>query len=145
MFNHILIPTDGSPLSNTAVEKALSFARDIGAKATIITVIEPLHMFLDNIGQLGEMRANYSKCAKEDAVRCLAEAEAKAKALHVPCEVVASESVSPHQAIIDAAVERGCDLIAMASHGKRGVAALVLGSETVKVLTHSAIPVLVYR
>ena len=145
MFNHILIPTDGSSLSNAALEKGLSFARDMKAKATILTVIEPLHLFRENIGQLEDMRADYGKQAKAYAVRCLAQAEAKAKALHVPCEFMELESARPYKAIIDTAAERGCDLIAMASHGRHGVAAFLLGSETMKVLTHSAIPVLVYR
>ena len=145
MFNHILIPTDGSSLSNAAVEKGLSFARDMRAKATILTVVEPLHLFFDATGQLEDMRADYGKRAKEHAVRCLADAETKAKALHVPCEFVELESGRPYQAIIDTAVERGCDLIGMASHGRHGVAGFLLGSETMKVLTHSAIPVLVYR
>jgi nucleotide-binding universal stress UspA family protein len=145
MYSHILIPTDGSSLSTAALEKGLSFARDARAKATILTITEPLHLFPGRGDQLEHMCADYARNSKEHAVRCLAEAEAKAKALHVPCEFIQLESTHPYQAIIDTAAERGCDLIAMASHGRRGVAAVLLGSETVKVLTHSAIPVLVYR
>jgi nucleotide-binding universal stress UspA family protein len=145
MYSHILIPTDGSSLSTVALEKGLSFARDARAKVTILTVIEPLHLFPGRGDQLEHMSAEYARNSKEHAVRCLAEAEAKAKTLHVPCEFIQLESAHPHRAIIDTAAERGCDLIAMASHGKRGVAALLLGSETFKVLTHSTIPVLVYR
>jgi nucleotide-binding universal stress UspA family protein len=145
MYAHILIPTDGSSLSTAALEKGLSFARDARAKATILTVIEPLHLFPGHVDQLEDKCADYQRHAKEHAVRFLAEAEARAKALHVPCEFIELESAHPYQAIIDTAAERGCDLIAMASHGRRGVAAVLLGSVTLKVLTHSAIPILVYR
>ena len=82
---------------------------------------------------------------KAEAARYLAEAERKAKALGVQCQVVQVEHQHPYKAIIETAKKSGCDLIAMASHGRRGVSALVIGSETTKVLTHSSIPVLVYR
>src|SRR5450631_1351774 len=85
MYSHILIPTDGSSLSTAALEKGLSFARDARAKATILTITEPLHLFPGRGDQLEHMCADYARNSKEHAVRCLAEAEAKAKALHVPC------------------------------------------------------------
>ena len=81
----------------------------------------------------------------EHASRHLDEAQSKAKAAGVPCETVQVAYDHPYQAIIDAAAAKGCDLIAMASHGRRGISALVLGSETMKVLTHSTTPVLVFR
>jgi nucleotide-binding universal stress UspA family protein len=145
MYSHILIPTDGSPLSTAAVEKGLAFARDAGAKATVMTVIEPFHLFSGEADQLENTRADYERRVRQHAARTLAEAQARAKALRVPCEFVEIESDRPYQSIVATAIQRGCDLIAMASHGRRGVAALVLGSETLKVLTHSTIPVLVYR
>jgi nucleotide-binding universal stress UspA family protein len=145
LFSHILVPTDGSPLSAQAVEKSLEFARDAGAKVTVVTVIEPFRFFTVDPEQLTDTKVGYERHAKQEASRILASAEHKAKSLGVICESAAVEHEHPYEAIIDTAKQRGCDLIAMASHGRRGVSALVLGSETAKVLTHSALPVLVYR
>lgn len=145
MFKHILVPTDGSPLSLTAVDKAVAFARETGAKITAVTVSEPFHVLSTDSRQLAETRQTYAAHSKAEAARNLAAAEARAKAAGVACEVVHVEKDHPYEAIIDTATSRGCDLIAMASHGRRGVSAVLLGSETTKVLTHSTIPVLVYR
>jgi nucleotide-binding universal stress UspA family protein len=145
MFKHILVPTDGSPLSGSAIDKALNLAREAGAKVTVLTAIEPFHVLSTDSKQLADTRAIYELHSKAEAGRYLAEAEHKAKALGVQCKVVQVEHAHPYQAIIDTATTSACDLIAMASHGRRGVSALVIGSETTKVLTHSSIPVLVYR
>jgi nucleotide-binding universal stress UspA family protein len=145
MYTNILMPTDGSPLSTITVEKGMAFARDAGAKVTVLTVTEPFHIFSTEVEQLSDTHAQYERHARQVAADYLADAEHKAKAFGVPCDTVHLESDQPYQAIIDTANERGCDLIAMASHGRRGVSALILGSETLKVLTHSKIPVLVYR
>jgi nucleotide-binding universal stress UspA family protein len=83
--------------------------------------------------------------ANEEIRHHLADAARKAKAEGVPCTLLQVEHEHPYRAIIDTAKKSGCDLIAMASHGRRGVRALMVGSETTKVLTHSSIPVLVYR
>jgi nucleotide-binding universal stress UspA family protein len=145
MYHHILIPTDGSPLSTVAVEKSLSLARDAGAKVTVLTIVEPFHVFSFKPDPLSRMRREYEQQAREQAARFLTDAELKARGLGVPCEALQVQHEHPYRAIIETAAEKGCDLIAMASHGRRGIAALVLGSETLKVLTHSTIPVLVYR
>lgn len=145
MYSHLLIPTDGSPLSTIAAEKSLAFARDAGAKVTALTVVEPFHVFSVDPEQLEQTRAEYETHAREEAAGYLTEVERQAKTLGVPCEVVRVEADEPYQVIIDTAAQKGCDLIAMASHGRRGMAAVLLGSETLKVLTHSKIPVLVYR
>jgi len=145
MFQHILIATDGSVLSESAVNKAMEFAREAGAKVTVVTATEPFDVFSADSTQLIEAKASYEKHMKAEASRCLAEAERKAKALGVQCNVVQLEQQHPYRAIIESAEKCGCDLIAMASHGRRGVSALVIGSETTKVLTHTSIPVLVYR
>jgi len=145
MFKHILIPTDGSALSTTAVQNAMQLARDAKAKVTVITVMEPFHIFsLDSV-QLADTQPAYQKHAVEAAKRYLEAAKRQAEALGVECEAIHVEHAMPYKAITDTAAAKGCDLIAMASHGRRGAAALILGSETVKVLTHSTIPVLVYR
>lgn len=145
MYHHILIPTDGSPLSTVAVEHSMDFARDANAKVTVLTVVSPFHVFSANAAELTDTRADYERRARMRAADILTDAQLKAKARGVPCEVEQVENDSPYDVIIRTADKRGCDLIAMASHGRRGVAAIVLGSETLKVLTHSKIPVLVYR
>lgn len=145
MYYHILIPTDGSPLSTVAVEHSIDFARDANAKVTVLTVVSPFHVFATDAGELTDTRADYEQRTRTHAAQILTDAQLKAKACGVPCDVVQLESDVPYDAIIKTAEKWGCDLIAMASHGRRGVAAIVLGSETLKVLTHSKIPVLVYR
>ena len=145
MFKNILVPTDGSVLSASAVDKAMTLARDVKAKVTVMTAIEPFHVLTTTPASLSDTRESYAKHAKAEAERVLADAQKKAKELGVTCTIVQVEADQPYKAIIEAAEKNGCDLIAMASHGRRGVAALVIGSETTKVLTHSAIPVLVYR
>ncbi len=145
MFQHILVATDGSLLSEAAVDYAMNLARDAGAKVTAVTVTEPFHVMVIDSRQLADTKEAYERHVKWEAGRYVASAERKAKALGVQCSVVQVESEQTHQAIIDTAKKSGCDLICMASHGRRGVSALVLGSVTNKVLTHSSMPVLVYR
>lgn len=145
MYTHLLLPTDGSPLSTVALERSLAFARDAGAKVTVVMVVEPFHVFSAAPDQLEPTRSEYERHAREQAAACLTDAELKARALGVPCAVLQVESDEPYRVIIDTAERNACDLIAMASHGRRGVAAILLGSVTAKVLAHSHIPVLVYR
>ena len=145
MYNHILVPTDGSPLSSTAVDKSLAFAKAVGARLTVLTVLRPFHVFTVDANQLESTRIEYERDAPQQAEGYLSEAASRANMLNLPCNTLKLWHEHPYQAIIDAAVGEGCDLIAMASHGRRGLAAVVLGSETLKVLTHSKLPVLVYR
>jgi nucleotide-binding universal stress UspA family protein len=145
MFRHILIPTDGSLLSAAAVESGVAFARDAGARVTVLAVVEPYHVWWADTGPASESEVSQQKDIRDDINRHLVEAERKAKEQGVPCTVLQVAHEHPYRAIIDMAKKSGCDLIAMASHGRRGMAALVEGSETIKVLTHSSIPVLVYR
>ncbi|MGY1458116.1 MULTISPECIES: universal stress protein [unclassified Luteimonas] len=145
MYKQILIPTDGSDLSLAAIDQGLAFASEIGAAVTFFTVTAPIRVYGVTGEQLAGGYEEYTKVAREEGTRRLAAAEERAKAAGVPCQTRMVESEHPYQAIIDAANDAGCDLIAMASHGRRGLSGLVLGSETLKVLTHSTIPVLVYR
>ncbi len=128
MYTNILIPTDGSELSEKAVNHGIALAKRIGAKVTVLTVVQPLHTF-----------------TAEYAEKTLGAVARPAQAAGVACETVQVEHEHPYQAIIDTAESKGCDLIVMASHGRHGISAIVLGSETVKVLTHCKIPVLVHR
>lgn len=145
MYAHLLIPTDGSPLSTVALEKALAFARDAGAKVTVLTVVEPFHLLTMDPEEIEATRSEFERYAAEEAARWLTDAQLKAKALGVPCEALQVMSDEPFRAIIDTADGHECDLIAMASHGRHGIAAVLLGSVTAKVLAHSKIPILVYR
>lgn len=145
MFRHVLIPTDGSAHANRAVEQGTALAKAVGARATILTVVEPFHVLSMDPKHLAEGRSSYKRLAKAEATRILAEADKVAQKHGVAYATVLSEHEHPHQAILEAAAKGGCDLIAMGSHGRRDVVALILGSVTAKVLAHSPLPVLVYR
>jgi nucleotide-binding universal stress UspA family protein len=145
MYTNILIPTDGSELADKAVQHGIALAKRIGAKVTALTVLQPLHVFTTDAQIIEDTRAQYETLIQRQAEKILGAVAHAARAAGIPCETVHFEYKHPYQAIIDTAASKGCDLIVMASHGRRGISAVVLGSETVKVLTHSKIPVLVHR
>ena len=145
MYKHILIPIDGSSLANSGLEQGLALARELGASVTVLTVYSALQMPSIETVHLEGMRKVYEDQARELASSYLSEAAGKASAAGVACATEMRESDSPHQVIVDVAMTRGCDLIAMSSHGRGGVAAFLLGSQTQKVLAHTTLPVLVYR
>ena len=144
MYKHILIPTDGSDLSKQAVAYGISLAKAVNAAVTGITVTAPFHFYAVDSEMLTDSPELYKERMTTVATKHLAQVKEAAEA-GVKCDTVHVQHEHPYQAIINAAKARGCDLIVMASHGRRGISAIVLGSETVKVLTHSTIPVLVYR
>ena len=145
MFKHILIPTDGSDLSKIAIENGVKFARELNARITGLTVTAPFHYFAIEAIQVGSSADDYLRHADEQAERHLQVLKDAAGKAGVPCEVMHRIGEHPYEEIVKAAQEQNCDVIFQASHGRRGVGALVLGSETNKVLTHSKIPVLVFR
>lgn len=145
MFKHLLLPTDGSAASESAIRQALEFAKATGAKVTGFHAMPAFHTFTTNPDMLEDTKEQFVKDSEVQAHKFLSLIEAAADEARVPCEVVFKTAEHPYEAIINAATERGCDLIAMASHGRRGMKGLLMGSETQKVLTHSTIPVLVYR
>jgi nucleotide-binding universal stress UspA family protein len=145
MYKNILIPTDGSALAAKAVRHGIALAKRIGAKATVLTVLPPFHMFTTDTQMLEDTPAQYKARMQEHAKETLGAVAHTAQAAGVACETVHVEHEHPYRAIIDTAESKGCDLIVMASHGRHGISAILLGSETVKVLTHSTIPVLVHR
>ncbi len=145
MYSHILIPTDGSELAGKAVVHGVELAAKIGAKVTILTVTLPFRILSAEAAMIEDTPADYSARSAELAQRVLDAAEAVAKTAGVPVDTMQIEEDRPYQAIIDAAGSTGADLIVMSSHGRRGFSALILGSETAKVLTHCKIPVLVHR
>ncbi|NRR31654.1 universal stress protein [Oxalobacteraceae bacterium] len=145
MFKHILLPTDGSATSNAAIRKCLSLAKESGAMITGVHVMAPFHVLSRHTEMIESTRAEYLEESMAQARGYLAEIEQAAREIGVPCKTVVHTSDEPYEVIIQSARELGCDLICMASHGRRGIKALLLGSETQKVLTHSQIPVLVLR
>ncbi|HEX7466141.1 MAG TPA: universal stress protein [Usitatibacter sp.] len=149
MIKHILVPIDDSPLSIKAAKYAASLARSSGARITALHVIPPFRVMAGIDGVIADPElyspVEYRKSTERFAWKLLAKGEAVAKASRVKCEAVFVTDGEPWQAIIKAAKKRRCDLVVMASHGRRGIAAIVLGSETTKVLTHSKVPVLVVR
>jgi nucleotide-binding universal stress UspA family protein len=145
MFKHILIPTDGSDLSRKAILYGVQLAKESGAKVTGLTVAEPYRVATMDTVLIPIDEGDYEEQSRRLSERAMEQVKMAAEAAGVPCETIREIHDQPYRAIIDAAHALGCDLIVMASHGRRGISALLLGSETVKVLTHSTIPVLVYR
>ena len=145
MFKHILIPTDGSDLSRKAVLYGVRLAKESGAKVTALTIAEPYRVASMDAVLVAITEDEYEEESRRMSEKPLDQVKMAAEAANVPCETIREIHDQPYRAIIDAAHALGCDLIIMASHGRRGISALLLGSETVKVLTHSTIPVLVFR
>ena len=148
MFKHLLLPTDGSKFSDRAVQRGIEFAKSIGARVTTVHVIPEFRMMADESFALPtsvDLKRRYDKEAKSRTEKMLAKIGERAKAADVKYDAVAVTGNVPYEAIIETAKKCKCDLIMMASHGRRGISGLLLGSETSKVLTHSKIPVLVVR
>ena len=145
MYKNILIATDGSSLSARAVEHGTNLAKAVGAPVLLLTVCERFHVFAIESDQLGETPASFREHMQKHAERTLAEASEIARTIGVDASTLHMDDDAPYQAIIRTAEGQRCDLIVMASHGRGGVSALFLGSETMKVLSHSKIPVLVVR
>lgn len=145
MFKHILLPTDGSDLSERAVLAGISFAKEVGARVTGMTVTPEFHTFTYKTEMLEETEEEFNVSTRRQAASNLAVISDAAGTAGVSCDVVQMTSDEPWASILQVSKERGCDLIIMASHGRRGLKGLILGSETQKVLVHSTIPVLVYR
>lgn len=144
MFKRILVPTDGSEITLKAVETAIALAKSVGAQLYAISVKEPFPY-----SAISEMQPTPPQ-EFFDAQERIANKRVQAvlelgKAAGLTCQAHTVEALHPWEAIIDHATTMGCDLLVMASHGRRGVSALLLGSETQKVLTHSKVPVLVVR
>lgn len=145
MYKSILIPTDGSEFCERALKHGIGLAKLTGARVVGVTVSQPLHTAIpkelipDHL--LASVQGEIAKAAQEK----LAVVEKAAKAAGLQVETVRASKDHPWEAIVQTAKDKGCDLIVMASHGRRGISGMVLGSETQKVLVHSAIPVLVVR
>ena len=149
MYKHIMLPVDGSELSLKAEQQCVPFAKSIGAKVTVIHVVPHFHLHVSAWAAPKEMitkiEDEHDEETRKGVQKMLAEVEQRVKADGIECDSVLVVGDSPYEAIIENAEKRKCDLIMMASHGRRGMDAVLLGSETVKVLTHTKIPVLVVR
>jgi len=147
MYKHFLIPTDGSALSEAAAASGIRLAKALGARVTALHVVPiladaPLEGWAH--GDTAS-RSRLKALFEQQAQQYLAAIEQQAKKAGIRCACITLRGDSPYEGILKTAAGQGCDLIHMASHGRKGTSALVLGSETVKVLTHGAIPVLVHR
>jgi nucleotide-binding universal stress UspA family protein len=144
MFKHLLIPTDGSELSHKAMQGALELATALKARVTAYVCLEqyPYTPFSEIVVEAPQA---FQERVEDQARIYLKEVADAAQAVGVACHTDMTTFAAPYLGIIDAAERHGCDAIFMASHGRRGLSSLLLGSETHKVLTHTAIPVVVFR
>jgi nucleotide-binding universal stress UspA family protein len=147
MFKRILIPTDGSPLAAKAIKAGVALAKEMGASVTGYYAIEPPPTHIYGEGYLADRKLvdELARRSREIAQRSVDEVSDAAKTAGVPCDTVVDKAVQPYKGIIQAAEQQKCDAVFMASHGHRGLTGILLGSVTQQVLTHSKIPVLVFR
>ncbi|OXC72181.1 universal stress protein [Caballeronia sordidicola] len=145
MFKHILVPTDGSVFSEAAIQMAVALAAVHQAKVTGLHVLPEFHILAYGAETLTDTEEQFTHHAQQHAEAYLAVLGQAAAQADVEFDTVAVTDTRPYEAILGAAAKRNCDLIVMASHGRGGMGALILGSETQKVLVHSQIPVLVVR
>lgn len=147
MYKHILIATDGSTLSNRTVKAGVALAKALGARVTGFYSPEQYEVlaygeyFPPNLIS----KTEWNKRSKQTAEKYLAVIEKAAKSAKVPYQAYYKESVAPWQAIVNAARLKKCDLIFMGSHGRSGIAGVLLGSQASKVLSHSKTPVLIHK
>lgn len=148
MFTHILFPTDGSELSRKAQDAAIALAKTLGARITAVHSISPYTPQVTDLALVYPDPVSpeeYEAIARKASAEILARFMAQAHDAGVACDASSNVAAAPWNAIVKAAHDNRCDVIVMASHGRRGIAGVLLGSETQKVLTHSDVPVLVYR
>jgi nucleotide-binding universal stress UspA family protein len=145
MYKHILIATDGSELAGRAVEQGLTLAKTLGSKATVVTVTEPWTAAVSGEWAVAFPVEEYEKAAAANAHKILAQVTETAGRIGIACETVHIKDQFAAEGIVEEAKDRGCDLIVMGSHGRRGLAKFVLGSQATRVLTHSTTPMLIVR
>lgn len=145
MYKHLLIATDGSELAQKAISQGLALAKAVDAKITIVTVTEPWGISAPVEIAVAYPVEEYERAAAANANKILADASAAAAKLQIPCDTVHIKDQMPDEGIVETASTRGCDLIVMASHGRRGLMRLLLGSQAHRVVTQSATSVLICR
>ena len=145
MYKHFLIPTDGSTLSEVAIYKSIQLAQNLNARVTGLYVMPEFHVLTYKTEMLEDTKEQFIKDSRIHAEKYLNVIERIAKEFNVSVNVLAVTNDHPYEAIVKTAEDRECDLIAMASHGRSGIKAILLGSQTQKVLVHSKMPVLIFR
>ena len=147
MFKHILVPTDGSPAALTAAKAAVRLAADVGARVTAFHAVDASQPVIYGEAYASDARTfvDFERAAREAGERQVAAVGKLAKAAGVPFASLVAKARTPYEGILDAAKKRKCDAIFIASHGRRGLSRMVMGSVTQKVLSHTTIPVFVYR
>jgi nucleotide-binding universal stress UspA family protein len=145
MYKHLLIATDGSEFAAKGVRHGLELAKALGSQATITTVTEPWDPEIVGEVAVAVPPAEYAKSTAANAARLLDAAKVIAAGIGVPANTLHISERRPAEGIIEAATDTGCDLVVMASHGRRGLSRLLLGSQANEVVTHSSVPVLIVR
>lgn len=145
MYKNILIAIDGSELSELAQKHGLALAKAFGAKTVIVHVTPPWSSLVVGDAVVMYPPADYEQSMEKSAARVLNTAAEAFKAAGIPCETVHNTDPQAHKAIVETAKEKGCDLIVMGSHGRHGLAGLMLGSVAAKTVTHAHVPVLICR
>jgi nucleotide-binding universal stress UspA family protein len=145
MYAHILIATDGSDLAQRAVEQGLTLAKALGSTVTAVTVTEPWTAAVSGEWAVAFPVEEYEKATAANAEKILDGVQQAAVGLGVTCDAVHVKDQYAAEAIVEEAKARGCDLIVMASHGRRGIAKFVLGSQATRVLAHTSVPLLICR
>jgi nucleotide-binding universal stress UspA family protein len=145
MYKHILIASDGSELAGRAVEQGLTLAKTLGSNVTAVTVTEPWTAAVSGEWAIAFPVEEYEKAAAANAQKILKQVSETAARIGVACETVHVQDQFPAEGIVEEAKARNCDLIVMGSHGRRGLAKFVLGSQATRVLTHSTTPMLICR
>lgn len=146
MYRKILLPTDGSALCDSAAQKGIEFAKFAGAGIVAFHAIPATsYLIYTEAGPSDVLAEQFERDARVRGERLVEALKSRAGEAGVPCETLLLTNDHPWEGIIEAATTAGCDLIFMASHGRRGLSAMLLGSETARVLTHTKVPVMVYR
>lgn len=147
VYHHLLVPSDGTQLSLRALDQALALAKALGSQVTLLHVQPPLPVPLVGMGDMLDPSTvdSLSQTAEKESARILQEGQAAGQAAGVALRTEVVKQDLPYRAIVEAAKRHGCDLIVMASHGRKGLSGLLIGSETQRVLLHAPIPVLVVR
>ncbi len=145
MYKHILIASDGSELADEALTHGLKLAQSLGARVTVLTASAPFPMPGYGTMPAATLIKAHERATTDSATRILSAAGKSAEKLHVTCETIHAKAREPAEAIVDTAQSEACDLIVMASHGYHAVKRLLLGSVAIEVLTHSKVPVLIFR
>jgi nucleotide-binding universal stress UspA family protein len=145
MYKHILIATDGSEIAHKAISHGVELAKKTGAKLSAVTVTEPYEALMELEAPVMMVQADYDKRCAAFATKILSVVTSAAEAAGIQCDARHQQNRWPYEGVIEAAEKVGADLIVLGSHGRRGIAGLLLGSQATKLLTHTKLPTLIVR